>query len=78
MKAMLEHASLTPEALAYFRALPLGTQVAISHSNLSFRTLEDIKAYESRTCSGMDGVLYKNLPEASVPSNSALDPLDSE
>ena len=43
MKAMLEHASLTPEALAYFRALPLGTQVAISHSNLSFRTLEDIK-----------------------------------
>lgn len=75
---MLDHAALTPEALAYFRTLPLGAQVAMSHSSLTFRTLEDLKAYEARVLSGMDGILYQTLPDPSVPSNAALDPLDSE
>ena len=75
---MLDHAALTPEALSYFQSLPLSYQVAMNHSNLTFRTLEDLKAYEARNLSGLDGILYQTLPEPGVPSNAALDPLDSE
>ena len=35
---MLDHAALTPEALSYFQSLPLSYQVAMNHSNLTFRT----------------------------------------
>ena len=73
---MLDYAGLTPEALAYFRSLPLADQIAISHSNLAFRSLDDLKAYPSSGLSA--GALYQTLPEPSVPSNSALDPLDSQ
>ena len=75
---MLEHTSLTPEAMAYFRSLPLSAQIAMSHSNLTFRTIEDLKAYQARSLQGMDDVLYKRLPEPDVPSNAAPDPLDSQ
>ena len=72
---MLDHAALTPEALSYFQSLRLSYQVAMNHSNLSFRTLEDLKAYEERNLQGTDSVLYQRLPDPAIPSNSALDPL---
>lgn len=75
---MLDHAALTPEALAYFRGLPLGDQIAMQHSNLSFRTVDELKAYRSSMLSDLDAVLYKRLPDPAVPSNAALDPLDAE
>ena len=75
---MLDYSSLSPQALAYFNALPLSAQVAVSHSNLTFRTVEDLKAFQARTLSGLDSVLYQTLPDPGVPSNSALDPLDSQ
>lgn len=75
---MLDHAALTPEALDYFHSLPPSDQVALDHSNLSFRTLEDLKAYQARNLRDIDSVLYQQLPDPSIPSNSALDPLDSQ
>ena len=75
---MLDHAGLTPEALAYYNSLPLGDQIAMSHSNLTFRTLEDLKGYQARNLSNLDAVLYQRLPDPAIPSNSALDPLDTE
>ncbi len=75
---MLEHAALTPEALAYYNALPLSDQVAISHSNLTFRTLEDLKSYQAHVLPDTDSALYQTLPEPAIPSNAALDPLDSQ
>ena len=75
---MLDHAGLTAEALAYYNALPLGAQIALNHSNLTFRTLADLKAYYERNLQGMDSVLYQELPDPAIPSNSALDPLDSQ
>ena len=75
---MLDHAALTPEALSYFQSLPLGDQVAIQHSNLSFRTIGELKAYQSSMLANLDSVLYKRLPDPAVPSNAALDALDAE
>ena len=75
---MLDHAALTPEALSYFQSLPLSYQVAMNHSNLTFRTLEDLKGYEERNLQGTDSVLYQRLPDPAIPSNSALDPLDAQ
>ena len=50
----------------------------MNHSNLTFRTLEDLKAYEERNLQGTDSVLYQRLPDPAIPSNSALDPLDAQ
>lgn len=75
---MLDYAGLSPEALDYFRSLPLADQIAINHSNLTFRSLEDLKSYPGAGLQGTGGVLYQTLPEPAVPSNSALDPLDSQ
>ena len=61
---MLDHAALTPEALSYFQSLPLSYQVAMNHSNPTFRTLEDLKAYEERNLQGTDSVLYQRLPRS--------------
>ena len=75
---MLDHAGLTAEAAAYFNALPLSDQIALEHSNLTFRTLADLKSYRESSLKGIDSVLYQQLPDPAVPSNAALDPLDSQ
>ena len=40
---MLDRALLSPEAIAYFNALPLDAQIALEKSNTSFRSLDDIQ-----------------------------------
>lgn len=75
---MLDLAALTPEAQAYYRSLPLSARISMDHSNLTLRTLEDLKDFQARSVGELDAVLYRRLPEPGVPSNSALDPLDSE
>ncbi len=75
---MLDHTALSPEAMAYFRTLPLSAQIALEHSNLTFRTLEDLKSYRAQSVGNLNSVLYQRLPEPDVPSNATLDPLDSE
>ena len=68
---------LTAEAVAYFRSLPDSTRTALEHSNLTFRTVEDLKSYLEYNPIRASEVLYQQLPEPAVPSNAALDPLDS-
>lgn len=75
---MLDYALLAPEALSYYNALPLSARIAMEHSNLTLRTLEDLKGYAENSVGLVGGVLYQTLPEPEVPSNSALDPLDSQ
>ena len=74
---MLDRALLSPEAIAYFNALPLDAQIALEKSNTSFRSLDDIQDYQQRMLSHVNDVLYKQLPEPAIPSNAALDPLDA-
>ena len=69
--------NLTAEAAAYFRSLPDSTRAALEHSNLTFRTVEDLKFYLEYNPVRASEVLYQQLPEPAVPSNSALDLLDS-
>ena len=75
---MLDRALLSPEAIAYFNALPLDAQIALEKSNTSFRSLDDIQDYQQRMFSHVNDVLYKQLPEPAIPSNAALDPLDAD
>ena len=68
---------LTAEAVAYFRSLPDSARAALEHSNLTFRTVEDLKSYLEYSPIRASEVLYQQLPEPAIPSNAALDPLDS-
>ena len=70
--------NLTPEALAFFQALPPETRLSIQQSNLCFHTVEDLKNYESSMLAHVNEVLYRELPDPGIPSNAALDPLDSQ
>lgn len=69
--------NLNAEAAAFFRSLPEQTRTALEHSNLTFCTADDIKSYLEYNPIGADKVLYKQFPEPDIPSNAALDPLDS-
>lgn len=69
--------NLTAEAAAYFRSLPDSTRTALEHSNLTFHTVEDLKSYLEYNPARAGEVLYQQLPEPAIPSNAALDPLDS-
>lgn len=69
--------NLTAEAAAFFRTLPSSARSALEHSNLTFQTVEDLKSYLEDNPLRVDEVLYQQLPEPSIPSNAALDPLDS-
>lgn len=69
--------NLSAEAAAYFRSLPDSTRTALEHSNLTFHTVEDLKSYLEYNPTRVNEVLYQQLPEPSIPSNAALDPLDS-
>jgi hypothetical protein len=75
---MLDLSSLAPDALARYKSLPLADQVALNHSNLPFRTLEDITAYQQSMLSGNMNVLYQTTPEYAVPSNHEMDAQDSD
>lgn len=69
--------NLTAEAAAYFRSLPDRARTALEHSNLTLHTVEDLKSYLEDNPIHADEVLYQQLPEPAIPSNAALDPLDS-
>lgn len=69
--------NLTADAVAYFRSLPDSARAALEHSNLTFRTVEDLKSYLEYNPIRASEVLYQQLPEPAIPSNAALDPLDS-
>ena len=69
--------NLSSEAAAYFRSLPNSARTALEHSNLTFQTVDDIKSYLEDNPLRADEVLYQQLPEPAIPSNAALDPLDS-
>lgn len=69
--------NLSTEAAAYFRSLPDSTRSILEHSNLTFHTVEDLKSYLEYNPVRADEVLYQQLPEPAIPSNAALDPLDS-
>ena len=75
---MLDRALLSPEAIAYFNALPLDAQIALEKSNTSFRSLDDIQDYQQRMLSHVNDVLYTQLPAPAIPSTAALDPLDAD
>lgn len=75
---MLDYALLSPQALSYYNALPLSARIAMEHSNLTLRTLEDLKSYVENSVGQTDPVLYQTLPDPAIPSNSALDPLDAQ
>ncbi len=68
---------LNHAAAAYFQTLPDSARIALEHSNLTFHTVEDLKAYLEDNPARTDEVLYQQLPDPAIPSNSALDPLDS-
>ena len=68
---------LDPSASAYFYTLPPSSRYALEHSNLIFHTKEDLQSYLEDNPVRADAVLYKQLPEPSIPSNAAYDPLDS-
>ena len=61
---MLDHAALSPQALDYFQSLPISAQVVMTHSSLTLRTLEDLRAFEARSLSGVEALLRRNLPDA--------------
>lgn len=69
--------NLTAEAAAYFRSLPDHARTALERSNLTFQTVDDLKSYLQDNPLRADSVLYQQLPEPAIPSNAALDPLDS-
>lgn len=70
--------NLTGEAEAYFRTLPWAVCAALERSNLTFRTVEDIKSYQADNLAHLNDVLYQELPEPAIPSNAGLDPLDTQ
>ncbi|MBP1737124.1 MAG: hypothetical protein H6Q60_1005 [Oscillospiraceae bacterium] len=74
---MLDLTALPPDALAFYKSLSLGDQVALNHSNLPFYSLEDLTAYRQSMLAGNTNVLYQSTPEQAVPSNGELDPQDS-
>ena len=59
---MLDHAALSPKALAYFQALPVSAQVAMTHSSRTLRTLEDLQAFEARSLAGLEELLRRSPP----------------
>ena len=69
---------LDQEAKEYFDSLPYQTRLGFVNSNLDFYSVEDLKAYQHSMLDHMDEVLYSQLPDPAIPSNSALDPLDSQ
>lgn len=69
--------NLSAEASAFFRSLPDSARTALELSNLTFQSVEDIKTYLADNPTHADEVLYQKLPEPAIPSNAALDPLDS-
>ena len=69
--------NLSAEAAAFFRSLPDSARAALEHSNLTFQTVDDLKSYLQDNPLRTDEVLYQQLPEPAIPSNAALDPLDS-
>lgn len=68
---------LDPNAAAFFRTLPESSRLALEHSNLTFKTKEDLQSYLEENPIRADAVLYQQLPEPAIPSNAAYDPLDS-
>ena len=64
-------------ATAFFQSLPESSRIALEHSNLTFRTVEDLQSYLEENPPRADAVLYQQLPEPAIPSNAAYDPLDS-
>lgn len=68
---------LNQEAAAYFNSLPYQMRLGFVNSNLTFRTVEDLKDYQARNLNHLDEVLYARLPDPAIPSNAAPDPLDS-
>lgn len=68
---------LDRKARAYFDALPYQTRLGFVNSNLDFYTVEDLKDYQHTMLDHMNEVLYSRLPDPAMPSNAALDPLDS-
>lgn len=75
---MLDRRSLSPEACAFYDSLPHSDQLALQKSNEIFRTLDELQSYATRMAAHAGEVLYQTLPEPGVPSNQALDELDSE
>lgn len=75
---MLEETLLDGEARSFLQALPLADRIAMERSNLTFRTLDDLRSYHAAMLSNLDAVLYQRLPDPAIPSNAALDPLDAE
>lgn len=75
---MLDFQALSPEARAFYDELPRSDQLALQKSNETFRTLEELQSYTHRMAAHAGEVLYQTLPEPGVPSNAALDELDSE
>ena len=69
---------LDAEATAYFNAQPLEVRMGFFNSNLTFRTVEDLKEYQERNLNHLSGVLHSQLPDPAIPSNAAYDPLDSQ
>ena len=69
---------LDPEAQAYFDSLPYQTRLGFVNSNLDFYSTEDLQEYQHTMLDHMDAVLYSQLPDPAIPSNAALDPLDSQ
>jgi len=68
---------LTPSAVPFFQSLPESSRLALERSNLTFRSIEDMQGYLEENPVRADAVLYQQLPDPAVPSNAALDPLDS-
>lgn len=69
---------LDPDAVAYFNSLPPEVRMGFYNSNLTFRTVDDLKEYHERNLNHLSGVLYSQLPDPAIPSNAAYDPLDSQ
>ena len=69
---------LNAEAAAYFNSMPKEVRMGFVNSNLTFRTVEDLKDYYERNLNHLSGVLYSQLPDPAIPSNSAYDPLDTQ
>lgn len=68
---------LDQSAAAYFQSLPESSRIALEHSNLTFHTIGDLQGYLEENPIRADAVLYQQLPDPSIPSNAAYDPLDS-
>ncbi len=68
---------LDQTAAAFFQTLPASSRIALEHSNLTFRTVEDLQGYLEENPVRADAILYQQLPDPAIPSNAAYDPLDS-